>query len=199
MQILTTKNQNLEKPFRNPSNRTIVKILGKNFFWISLKKIWFRVCSATAEMFELRNSGENRRKRSEFFSKIYQGHIRIWFRSKKKFKNISCLCTFKNFTSTQREALRITVSKIHFWGGGGGYYSWMTCWKNPKNLQVTCSVQTTLLILCRQPKYRWELSHCLKRFMESRFLPFALLAAKIYNTVVSIQASHKVGGRHWFV
>ncbi len=32
-----------------------------------------------------------------FFSKIYQGHIRIWFRSKKKFKNISCLCTFKLF------------------------------------------------------------------------------------------------------
>ncbi len=43
-------------------------------------------------MFELRNSGENRRKLSEiFFSKIYQGHIRIWFRSKKKLK-ISHAC-----------------------------------------------------------------------------------------------------------
>ncbi len=31
------------------------------------KKIWFRVCSVTAEMFEHRNSGENRRKRSEIF------------------------------------------------------------------------------------------------------------------------------------
>jgi hypothetical protein len=38
MQILTIKNQNLEKPSRNPSNRTIVKILRKKFFWISQKK-----------------------------------------------------------------------------------------------------------------------------------------------------------------
>jgi hypothetical protein len=37
MQILTIKNQNLEKPSRSPSNRTIVKILKKNFFLISLK------------------------------------------------------------------------------------------------------------------------------------------------------------------
>jgi hypothetical protein len=38
MQISTIKNQNFEKPSRNPSIRTIVKILEKNFFWISLKK-----------------------------------------------------------------------------------------------------------------------------------------------------------------
>ena len=38
MQISTIKNQNLEKPSRNPSNRTIVKILKKNFFDISQKK-----------------------------------------------------------------------------------------------------------------------------------------------------------------
>jgi hypothetical protein len=31
------------------------------------KNIWFRVCSVTAKMFELLNSGENRRKRSEIF------------------------------------------------------------------------------------------------------------------------------------
>ena len=67
MQISTIKNQNLEKPSRNPSNRTIVKILKKNFFGYLSKKIWFRVCSVTAEMFELRNSGENRRKLSEIF------------------------------------------------------------------------------------------------------------------------------------
>jgi hypothetical protein len=36
MQILTIKNQNLEKPSRDPSNRTIVKILKKKNFWISL-------------------------------------------------------------------------------------------------------------------------------------------------------------------
>jgi hypothetical protein len=67
MQISPIKNQNFEKPSRNLSNRTKVKILKKKIFWISLKKIWFRVCSVTAEMFEHRNSGENRRKRSEIF------------------------------------------------------------------------------------------------------------------------------------
>ncbi len=44
---------------------TKVKILQKNFFGYISKKIWFRVCSVTAEMFEHGNSGENRRKRSE--------------------------------------------------------------------------------------------------------------------------------------
>ena len=39
MQISTIKNQNLEKPSRNPSNRTIVKILKKKkFLDISQKK-----------------------------------------------------------------------------------------------------------------------------------------------------------------
>jgi len=38
MQISTLKNQNLEKLSRNPSKRTIVKILKKKNFWISLKK-----------------------------------------------------------------------------------------------------------------------------------------------------------------
>jgi hypothetical protein len=71
MKISTLKKQNFEKPFKNPSNRTQVNILKDKFFWISLQKIWFRVCSVTAKMFELRNSGENRRKRSEIFSKIY--------------------------------------------------------------------------------------------------------------------------------
>ncbi len=32
MQISIIKNQNLEKPSRSPSNRTIVKILKKKFF-----------------------------------------------------------------------------------------------------------------------------------------------------------------------
>jgi hypothetical protein len=63
MQISTKKNQNLEKPARNPSNRTIVKILEKNF-WISLKK---NLVPRTLSQFELRNSGENRRKLSEIF------------------------------------------------------------------------------------------------------------------------------------
>jgi hypothetical protein len=77
MQISPIKNPNFEKLSRNLSNRTKVKILKKKFSWISLKKIGFRVCSVTAEMFEHRNSGENPTKKSEIFSKIYEGHIRI--------------------------------------------------------------------------------------------------------------------------
>ncbi len=67
MQISPIKNPNFEKPSRNLSNRTRVKILKKIFFGYLSKKIWFRVCSVTAEMFEHRNSGENQRKRSKFF------------------------------------------------------------------------------------------------------------------------------------
>ncbi len=67
MQISPIKYPNFEKPSWNLSNRTKVKILKKKIFGISLKQIWFRVCSVTAEMFEHQNSGENRRKRSEFF------------------------------------------------------------------------------------------------------------------------------------
>jgi hypothetical protein len=67
MQILPIKNQNFEKLSRNLSNRTKVKIFKKKNCWISLKKIWFRVCSVAAEMFEHQNFGENRRKRSKNF------------------------------------------------------------------------------------------------------------------------------------
>jgi hypothetical protein len=67
MQISTIKNRNFEKPFRNPSNRTKVNFLKKRYFWISLQKNYVRLCSVTAKMFELRNSGENRRIRSEIF------------------------------------------------------------------------------------------------------------------------------------
>ncbi len=67
MQILPIKKPNFEEPSRNLANRTKVKILKKYFFGYLSKKIWFRVCSVTAEMFEHRNFGENGRKRSEIF------------------------------------------------------------------------------------------------------------------------------------
>jgi hypothetical protein len=67
MQISPIQNPNFEKPPRNLFNRTKVKILKKNFFGYLSKNIWVRVCSVTAEMFEHRNSGENRRKRNEIF------------------------------------------------------------------------------------------------------------------------------------
>jgi hypothetical protein len=95
MQISTIKNPNFEKPFRNPSKRTQVNILKKKFFGYLSKKIWFRVCSVTAKMFELRNSGENRRKRSEFFFENLPREYKDLILVKKKFKIISCLCTFK--------------------------------------------------------------------------------------------------------
>jgi hypothetical protein len=38
MQILTKNNQNFQKPSRNPSNRTEVKILRKKIFWIAHQK-----------------------------------------------------------------------------------------------------------------------------------------------------------------
>ncbi len=68
MQISPIKIQNFEKPknrkkiFLDISQKTEKP---KKFFGYLSKKIKFRVCSVTAEMFEQRNSGENRRKRSE--------------------------------------------------------------------------------------------------------------------------------------
>ena len=38
MQILTINNRNFQKPSRNPSNRTKVKILKKKKFWIAHQK-----------------------------------------------------------------------------------------------------------------------------------------------------------------
>ncbi len=77
---------------------TKVKILTKKFYGQLIKKIWFRVCSVTAEMFENRNSGENRRNRSEIFfenlRRAYKDFIQV-----KKFQIISCLCTFKTHFS----------------------------------------------------------------------------------------------------
>ncbi len=69
MQILPIKNPNFEKPSRNLSNRTKAKILKKKNFWISLKKILvLRIAQSPWKWGENRNSGENPRKRSDFFS-----------------------------------------------------------------------------------------------------------------------------------
>ena len=95
MQISTIKNPNFEKPYRNPSNRTQVNILKKKNYWISLQKIRFRICSVTAKMYELRNSGKKGMKRSDIFVEKLPRDIRNWFSSKNQFKIISCLCTFK--------------------------------------------------------------------------------------------------------
>jgi len=76
MQILIIKNQNFQTPSRKPSNRTKLKILKKKCFWTAHKK-----------------NGENRRKSSEiFFKNLRREGFDL---GQKKFKIISCLCTFK--------------------------------------------------------------------------------------------------------
>ena len=61
MQISPIKNQNFEKPSRNLSFRIEVKILKKKKFWIARQKILAKIEG----------------KEAKFFSKIYEGHIRI--------------------------------------------------------------------------------------------------------------------------
>jgi hypothetical protein len=73
MQISQIKNSNFEKPSRNLSNRTKVKILKK--IWISLKKnLVLRMLSQRGNI-EILAKIEG--KEAKFFSKIYEGHIRI--------------------------------------------------------------------------------------------------------------------------
>jgi hypothetical protein len=77
MQIWTKNNRKLEKPSRNLSYRTEVKILKRKDFLIAHQKNWICVCLVTMKMFENRNSGKKIRKRIKIFSKIDQGHIRF--------------------------------------------------------------------------------------------------------------------------
>jgi hypothetical protein len=97
MQILTMNNRNFQIHSRNPSNRTKVKILGKKFLDSSLKKnLVLRMLSNRGNVRTSKFWQKSKEKKRIFFSKIYEGHIGIWFRLK-KIKIISCLCTF-NFT-----------------------------------------------------------------------------------------------------
>jgi hypothetical protein len=77
MKISPLKNQNFEKPSRNLSNRTKVKILKEKNFWISLKKNL--VPRMLSHRGNVRTSKFWRKSKeiSEIFSKIYEGHIRI--------------------------------------------------------------------------------------------------------------------------
>jgi len=70
MQTSTIKNQNLEKPSRNPFNRTIVKILKKKKFGSAYAQSP-RKCSNFEILAKIEGNS------AKFCSKIYQGHIRI--------------------------------------------------------------------------------------------------------------------------
>ncbi len=97
MQI-SPKKTNFEKPSRNLSNRTKVKILEEKFFLdISQKKFGSAYAQLPRKCLNIEILAKIEGKEAKFFSKIYEGHIRIWFRSK-KFKIISCLCTFKEWS-----------------------------------------------------------------------------------------------------
>ncbi len=78
MQILPLKNPNFEKLSKNLSNRTKVKILKKKIFLDISKKIFGsayfqspRKCSNIEILAKIEG------KEAKFFSKIYEGHIRI--------------------------------------------------------------------------------------------------------------------------
>ena len=78
MQISPIKNQNFEKPSRNLSDRTKVKILErKKFLGISQKKIGSAYAQSPRKCSNIEILAKMEGKEAKFFSKIYEGHIRI--------------------------------------------------------------------------------------------------------------------------
>jgi hypothetical protein len=73
MQILPIKNKNFEKPSRNPSNRTKVKIK-KKIFLISLKKnLVPRMLSHCGNVRTSKFWGKSKEKKQIFFQKFTKG------------------------------------------------------------------------------------------------------------------------------
>jgi hypothetical protein len=77
MQISPIKNQNFEKPSRNLSNRTKVKILKKKFWDISQKKFGSAYAQSPRKCSNIEILAKIEGKEAKFFSIIYEGHIRI--------------------------------------------------------------------------------------------------------------------------
>jgi hypothetical protein len=77
MQILPIKNQNFEKPSRNLSNRTKVKILRKNFVGYLSKKFGSAYAQSRQKCSNIEILAKVELKEAKFFLKIYKGHIRI--------------------------------------------------------------------------------------------------------------------------
>jgi hypothetical protein len=71
MQISPLKNPNFEKPYRNLSNRTTVKIKKKKIFGYLSKKF------ASAYAQSPRKCSKIEGKEAKFVSKIFEEHIRI--------------------------------------------------------------------------------------------------------------------------
>ncbi len=105
MQILTIKNQNFEKPFRNPSNRTKVKFWKKKILGFSPKKFGSVYAQSPRKCSNFEILAKIEGIEAKKFSKIYQGGFDL---GQKKFKLIHacvplicifCTCTdsFYNF------------------------------------------------------------------------------------------------------
>jgi hypothetical protein len=77
MQISTIKNPNFEKPFRYPSNRTQVNILKKKNFGYLSKKFGSAYAQSPRKCSNFEILAKIEGKEAKFFSKIYQGNIRI--------------------------------------------------------------------------------------------------------------------------
>ncbi len=77
MQISPIKNQNFEKPSKNLSDRANVKILEKNFLDISKKKFGSTYAQSPRKCSNIKILAKIEGKKTKFFSKIYEGHIRI--------------------------------------------------------------------------------------------------------------------------
>jgi hypothetical protein len=74
MQISTIKNLNLEKPSRNPSNRTIVKILKKSFFgYLSKKNLVPRMLSRLVNVRTSKFWRKSKESKRNFFRKFTKG------------------------------------------------------------------------------------------------------------------------------
>ncbi len=77
MQISPIKNLNFEKLPRNPSNRTTVKVLGTKFFGYLSKKFGSVYAQSPRRCSNIEILAKIEGKEAKFFSKIYEGHIRI--------------------------------------------------------------------------------------------------------------------------
>ncbi len=77
MQISSIKNKNFEKPSRNPSNRTKVKLLKKTFLGYLSKKFGSAYAQSPRKCSNIEILAKIEGKEAKVFPKIYEGHIRI--------------------------------------------------------------------------------------------------------------------------
>jgi hypothetical protein len=78
MQISPLKNQNFEKPSKNLSDRTKVKIFFFfNFLDISQQKFGSAYAQSPQKCSNIEILAKIEGKEAKFFSKIYEGHIMI--------------------------------------------------------------------------------------------------------------------------